>query len=47
MVSALGTAGAKARLGQLVVDAEAALAPFGEAAAILVAGAHFVAERHA
>lgn len=47
MVSVLGTAGAKARLAKLVAQAEAALAPFGQKAAILVEGAHFVAERHA
>lgn len=45
MVSALGEAGAKARLGQLVAEAEQALAPFGPAAAILVEGARFVANR--
>ena len=47
MVSVLGTAGAKARLQALVADAAAALNPFGEAAQVLVAGAHFVAARHA
>jgi len=47
MVSVLGTTGAKARLGKLVAEAEMALAPFGHRAAILIAGAHFVAERHA
>jgi farnesyl diphosphate synthase len=47
MVSALGEAGAKARLGQLVAEAEQALAPFGAAAAILIEGARFVANRHA
>ena len=47
MVSILGAAGAKARLGQLVAEAEAALAPFGQTAAILIEGARFVAERHA
>ncbi len=47
MVSVMGTAGAKARLNQLVAEAEVALAPFGRAAAILIEGAHFVAERHA
>ena len=46
-VSVLGVDGAKARLRELVAEAEAALAPFGEAAAILIEGAHFVAERHA
>ncbi len=47
MVGVLGEAGAKARLRQLVVAAEQALAPFGEAAAILIEGARFVADRHA
>jgi farnesyl diphosphate synthase len=47
MVSALGVAKAKARLRDLVAEAEQALAPFGKSAAILIEGAHFVAERHA
>ncbi len=47
MVGALGEAGAKMRLTQLVAEAESALAPFGRAAAILIEGARFVAERHA
>jgi farnesyl diphosphate synthase len=47
MVGVLGVAGAKARLRQLVGEAEQALAPFGGAAAILVEGAKFVADRHA
>jgi farnesyl diphosphate synthase len=46
-VSVLGIEGAKRRLEQLVAEAESALAPFGPAAAILVEGAHFVAERQA
>jgi farnesyl diphosphate synthase len=46
-VSVLGVDGAKARLRELVAEAEAALAPFGQAAAILIEGAHFVADRHA
>jgi farnesyl diphosphate synthase len=46
-VSVLGIPGAKARLRELVTGAERALAPFGSAAAILIQGAHFVAERHA
>jgi farnesyl diphosphate synthase len=46
-VSVLGVAGARARLRELVAEAEAALAPFGQAAAILTEGARFVAERHA
>ncbi len=41
MVSVLGEAGAKARLRQLVAEAEKALAPFGPAAAILIEGAQF------
>ena len=45
--SVLGIAGAKARLRERVDEAEAALAPFGAAAAMLVEGAHFVAERQA
>ncbi len=47
MVSVLGVDGAKARLQQLVAEAEKVLAPFGKAAAILIEGAHFVAERNA
>jgi farnesyl diphosphate synthase len=47
MVSVLGTAGAKKRLRELVAEAEKALAPFGPAAAMLIEGAHFVADRHA
>ena len=47
MVSVLGVAAAKTRLRQLVTEAEQALAPFGPAAAILVEGARFVADRHA
>src|SRR5262249_22247546 len=45
--SVLGIAGAKKRLAELVAEAETALAPFGPAAAMLVEGAHFVAERRA
>ena len=45
MVSILGLPGAKARLQQLVQEAEIALKPFGAAAATLIEGAHFVAER--
>jgi farnesyl diphosphate synthase len=45
--SVLGIAGAKTRLGELVGEAEAARAPGGSAAAMLVEGAHFVAERRA
>lgn len=47
MVSVLGGAGARAQLRELVAEAEQALAPFGAAAAILIEGARFVAERHA
>ena len=46
MVGVLGSTGAKARLRQLVAEAEQASAPFGEGAAILNQGARFVAERH-
>ncbi len=46
-VSMLGIPGAKARLKQLVAEAETALAPFGQAASVLIEGAHFVAERRA
>jgi farnesyl diphosphate synthase len=47
LVDLLGVAGARARLAQLVKDAENALAPFGADAAILKDAAHFVAERRA
>jgi farnesyl diphosphate synthase len=47
MVSALGVAKAKARLAELVTEAEQALKSFGSRAAILVEGAHFVADRRA
>ena len=47
MVGVLGGAGAKAKLRELVAAAEQALAPFGPAAAILIEGANFVANRHA
>jgi farnesyl diphosphate synthase len=47
MVGVLGGAGARARLQELVAEAERALAPFGPAAAPLIEGARFVAERHA
>ncbi len=47
MVSVLGVTAAKARLNKLVAAAEQALAPFGPAAAILIEGARFVANRHA
>jgi len=47
IVGILGPAGARARLRTLVDQAETALAPFGASASVLVAGAKFVAERHA
>ena len=47
MVSVLGGSAAKARLRQLVAEAEQALAPFGPSAALLIEGARFVVERHA
>jgi farnesyl diphosphate synthase len=47
MVGVLGVAAAKTRLSKLVAEAEQALAPFGPAAAILIEGARFVANRHA
>jgi farnesyl diphosphate synthase len=47
LVSVLGVPTAKARLKELVTEAEQALAPFGSSAAILVEGAKFVADRHA
>jgi farnesyl diphosphate synthase len=47
IVGILGGAGAKARLSDLIGEAERALAPFGAAAAVLIAGAKFVADRHA
>jgi farnesyl diphosphate synthase len=47
VVGILGPQGARERLRKLVAEAESALAPFGAAAAVLVAGAKFVADRHA
>jgi farnesyl diphosphate synthase len=47
LVSVLGVPAARARLRELVTQAEQALAPFGSKAAVLIEGAHFVAERHA
>ena len=47
LVSVLGVPTAKARLKELVAEAEQALAPFGSSAAILIEGAKFVADRHA
>jgi farnesyl diphosphate synthase len=46
IVGILGVDGAKERLRAIVGEAEAALAPFGKAAELLIAGAKFVAERH-
>ena len=47
VVGILGTAGARARLRELVTQAETALASFGKAADVLFAAAKFVAERDA
>jgi farnesyl diphosphate synthase len=47
IVGLLGPEGARARLRTLVAEAEAALASFGSSADVLIAGARFVAERHA
>jgi farnesyl diphosphate synthase len=47
IVGILGIPGAKRRLAELVAEAEAALAPFGSAAATLIEGARFVADRNA
>jgi farnesyl diphosphate synthase len=47
LVDLLGRAGARARLAELVSEAESALAPFGGDAGTLVAAARFVAERRA
>jgi farnesyl diphosphate synthase len=46
-VSALGIAGARARLQALVAEAQGALAPFGPRAAVLRETARFVADRRA
>jgi farnesyl diphosphate synthase len=46
-VTVLGITGAKERLQHLVAEAEAALGPFGAAAATLIEGARFVADRRA
>ena len=43
----LGIDKAKARLKSLVAEAEAALKPFGDRAAVLAEAARFVAERKA
>ena len=45
LVTALGVAGAKKRLNELVAEADAALAPFAAKAHTLRAAAHFIAER--
>jgi len=47
LVGLLGIEGAKARLAGLVAEAEDALKPFGEQAAMLIDAARFVAERRA
>jgi farnesyl diphosphate synthase len=47
LVAALGVSGARARLIALVVEADAALAPFGAEADTLRAAARFIAERRA
>ena len=47
LVAVLGIDAAKARLKTLVADAEAALKPFGNRAAVLAEAARFVAERKA
>jgi farnesyl diphosphate synthase len=47
LVALLGIEGAKARLAGLVAEAEDALAPFGDEAAMLIDAARFVAERRA
>ena len=45
LVGLLGIEGAKARLAELVAEAEEALDPFGQEAATLIEAARFVAER--
>jgi farnesyl diphosphate synthase len=47
LVGILGADGARARLGALIAEAETALSVFGDAAAMLKAAAHFVADRSA
>ncbi|HEY6754287.1 MAG TPA: polyprenyl synthetase family protein, partial [Pseudolabrys sp.] len=47
LVAALGLDGARARLRELVTEADDALAPFGARADTLRAAARFVAERRA
>ena len=46
-VEALGAAGARKRLVELIADADAALVPFGARGAMLAACARFVAQRKA
>jgi farnesyl diphosphate synthase len=45
LVSALGVAGAHAKLDELVAEAESALSPFGAKAGILKSAARFIAQR--
>ena len=45
LVAALGAAGARARLDELIAEADAALAPFAAKADTLRAAARFIAER--
>lgn len=45
LVSVLGIAGARAKLDELIAEADAALAPFGDSADTLRATARFIAER--
>jgi farnesyl diphosphate synthase len=45
LVAALGPKAARARLANLVSEAEEALAPFAEDASVLKAAARFIAER--
>jgi farnesyl diphosphate synthase len=47
LVALLGPDAAKAKLADLVAEAAAALAPFGDKAKTLVAAARFIAERRA
>jgi farnesyl diphosphate synthase len=47
LVALLGVEAARARLATLVVEAEAALIPFGAKAATLIDAARFIAERRA
>ena len=47
LVALLGIEEAKAHLARLVAQAEDALAPFGDKAAMLIDAARFIAERRA